>query len=144
MELNILNGQIIKDWKKCIYIYIDDLFYDENEIFLTESDKKEVQVFSENGYLLRSWLIMDDFRIARYGYGGGIYVHNNNVFISTARAILTFDRLGNYLFYLTLPYFLIPRMGLYQICIPNDNLYVSGGCNNWIYIFQIPKQKGSK
>ena len=137
LEINMRSGKIINDWR--ISLYLHDLFYDGKEIFLTEYDTNEVQVFSEDGIFLRSWKIMDDSNVARSGKG--ISVHQNNVFISLPNAIFMFDRVGNYLCNLTLPHFLIPEMGLYHICIQNHKLYVSSEYNGWIYVFQINPQK---
>lgn len=132
-ELDISNEQVIKNWNICLRI--TDLVYDENELFFIANYGTEVQVFSENGKLLRVWELGDEFE----GEGRGICVYKNNVFVSMETSILTFDRMGIFLFRLKLPSFLLPNMGFYNVCIQNNELFASSEYNNWIYIFQTKK-----
>ena len=129
LELDMLNGQVLKDWDICRRI--NDLVYDQKEMFFLTSCGSKVEVFSENGKLLRFW------KIGQPRTGRGICVHTNNVFISKQTEILTFDRFGNFLFTLKVPHFLLPNKGFYDICIQNNQLFVSSEYNNWIYIFDI-------
>ena len=133
LELDMLNGQVLKDWRT--EIRVNDLVYDQNEIFFIAGSGSKVEVFSENGKILRSW------KIGQPQTGRGICVQTNNVFVSKPTEILTFDRLGNLLFTLTAPNFLLPKMGFYDICIQNNELFVSSEYNNWIYIFQTKNKK---
>lgn len=117
---------------------VADLVYNENEIFLRKYGSYEIQVFSEKGTFLRSWIVQDESK--KPEYPRSFCVEKKYVFLAISRAILIFNRLGNYLFNLTMPYFLIPNGGFSNMCIQNHKLYVSSKENYWIYIFELKKK----
>ena len=63
-----------------------------------------------------------------------------HVFVLVRKKILISNRCGEFVFSLTMPVFLIPNFGLWNMCIQNNQVYVSSETNMWVCIFELHKE----